>query len=112
MDFEPADATMADFAVGHHDLSTSPTSGFVKWLSVQRRDCDGVLKLISLNLVRTTAEGATTERIDGAARLRAVLTDEFRLDLDDIDSDDWNAVYRRVREAQDEYDRSLESVDG
>lgn len=112
MDFEAADATMADFAVGHHDLSTSPTSGFVQWLSVQRRDQHGVVKLISLNLVRTTGEDATTERLDGAARLRAVLTDEFGLQLDDIDADEWNDLYRRVREAQDEYERSLESVDG
>ena len=103
---------MADFAVGHHDLSTSPTSGFVKWLSVQRRDQDGVAKLVSLNLVRTTADAATTERLDGAAQLRAVLTDEFGLQLDDIGADEWSDLYLRVREAQDEYERSLEPVDG
>jgi hypothetical protein len=84
----------------------------VQWLSVQRRDQHGVVKLISLNLVRTTGEDATTERLDGAARLRAVLTDEYGLQLDDIDADEWNDLYRRVREAQDEYERSLESVDG
>jgi arylamine N-acetyltransferase len=112
MDFEVADASMADFAVGHLDLSTSPASGFVKWLSVQRRNGHGIVKLISLNLRRVTAEGSTEERLHGSAQLRAVLTDEFGMGLDDIGPDEWSRIYQRVRAAQDEYDRSLEPADG
>jgi arylamine N-acetyltransferase len=105
MDFSPAPAAPDAFAVAHADLSTSPTSGFVRSLVAQRRHAKGYEKLISLTLLRTTAAGVTEQALTGPDELRSVLADEFALPLDDFEPDEWATVYQRARAAQDEYDR-------
>jgi arylamine N-acetyltransferase len=107
MDFEPGEATMADFAVGHADLSTSPTSGFVQRLNAQRRFAGGFDKLISCTLRRVRPTGETIVALESSAEVRAALADEFGLPLDDWEPEEWDAVYQRARAAQEEYDRTV-----
>ena len=107
MDFSLAEATMADFAVGHVDLSTSPASGFVQRLTAQRRYADRFDKLVSCTLRRVRPTGETTVALGSSAEVRAVLADEFGLPLDDWEPGEWDAVYQRARAAQEEYDRTV-----
>src|SRR5262249_55850860 len=93
MDFEPGEATMADFAVGHTDLSTSATSGFVRRLTAQRRDADSYHKLVSCTLRRVRPTGETIVALGSSAEVRAALADEFGLPLDDWEPGEWDAVY-------------------
>ncbi len=107
MDFEPTLAGPADFAGAHVDLSTSPTSNFVRWLTACRRHTDGYDKLVSCTLRRFTATGESRETAASSGQLRAMLADEFRLSLDDFGADDWDLVWRRAKAAQEEYERGL-----
>ena len=52
MTWRSAPAEMPDFAAQHAYLSTSPESGFVKLLSVQRRDAEGADVMVGLVLRR------------------------------------------------------------
>jgi arylamine N-acetyltransferase len=52
MSWRSAEATMAEFAPRHEWLSTSPESGFVRLVTVQRRDATGVDILRGLMLTR------------------------------------------------------------
>ncbi len=108
MDFAPGEAVMADFAVAHADLSTSPISGFVQRLTAQRRHADGYDKLISCTLLRVGSDGRRVERLASSTHVRQVLADEFRLRLDDLEPGEWDAIYKRARAAQDEYDRTAD----
>ena len=107
MDFEPGDATMADFADGHADLSTSRTSSFVRRLTAQRRHADGCDKLVSCTVLRTRADGVHIQRLASSAEVRSLLADEFGLPLDDLEPGEWDAVYQKARAAQEEYDRTV-----
>jgi arylamine N-acetyltransferase len=72
------------FAEQHRDLSTSPDSGFVKVLTVQRRDATGVDILRGLAFQRV-GEGAHARDLQSRDELVAVLRDPFGLDLGRVD---------------------------
>jgi N-hydroxyarylamine O-acetyltransferase len=61
MDFRPGTATMSGFEAKHHELSTSPDSGFVRVTVVQRRDATGFDTLRGLTLSREPGTRATLE---------------------------------------------------
>jgi arylamine N-acetyltransferase len=106
MDFEPDEAAPDAFAASHRELSTAPTSGFVRWLSTFQRHDQGFDRLISRTLIRARPEKTTYERIEGAPTLRAVLAEQFGLRTDDIAADEWSALYQRISADQDAYDRA------
>jgi arylamine N-acetyltransferase len=108
MDFEPARATPAHFADGHAHLSTSPESGFVKWISVQRRDADGVDKLISRTLRRVDADGVSERTLDSQAEWLAALAGVFGITLDDVTQQERGVLWHEARTAHEEWLRSRE----
>lgn len=79
-----AEATgMEAFTERHEWLSTSPESGFVQVLTVQRREAGGVDILRGLTLLRV-GEGASEATLEAEAELLDALTDVFGLDLGDV----------------------------
>jgi len=103
MDFEPRVANAADFRTAHERLSTSPDSGFVRWISAQRRDATGCDKLISCTLRRIEGTQTTERSLDTASDWFGALADVFGLPLDDVDAPGRAALYGRARAAQDEW---------
>ncbi len=103
MDFEPRLAIPDDFAGSHAHLSTSPESGFVRWISVQRRDALGVDKLLSCTLRRVEAAGPQERTLDNPDDWFAALADIFGLTLDDVDPAGRDALWRRAWTAQEEW---------
>ena len=98
MAWRSAPAELAAFEATNTKLSTSPESGFVKVLSVQRRHADGVDILRGLVLSRVGA-GAYERTLDSAADLKAVLADVFAFDLDDFDDTVLDALWDRTHAA-------------
>jgi N-hydroxyarylamine O-acetyltransferase len=106
MDFESRLATPEDFAASHAHLSTSPESGFVRWISVQRRDASGVDKLLSCTLRRIDGSGQHDRTLETASEWFAALADIFGLTLDDVDSAARQALWRKAWAAQEEWQES------
>jgi arylamine N-acetyltransferase len=106
MDFEPRLARPADFVRSHRVLSTSPESNFVRYLIVARRDATGSHKLVSCSLTRRDGGGSTTTALNSPAEWFAALADVFLITLDDTTPEERDALWRRARHAQDEWDRS------
>jgi arylamine N-acetyltransferase len=94
---EPA-ATMDAFAARNVELSTSPDSGFVKVLTVQRRDANGVDILRGLVLQRVGAD-ASTRTLTSRAELADVLGDVFSLDVSGRGRAQNDALWARLRDA-------------
>jgi N-hydroxyarylamine O-acetyltransferase len=83
MSWRAVPAEMDDFAAQHAFLSTSPDSGFVKLVSVQRRDVAGADVMVGLALRRVdAAEPAAPRLLTDRADWFDVLTDLFGLRLD------------------------------
>jgi N-hydroxyarylamine O-acetyltransferase len=78
MSWQSTRASIDDFAERHRWLSTSPESGFVKFLTVQRRDATGVDILRGLCFFRTGADAFETTIAD-KRELAQVLGDVFAL---------------------------------
>lgn len=106
MDFRPARATVDDFAERHVYLSTSPASGFVRTLAVQRRDATGVDVLRGCVLSREGFGPVAPRDIDSPAEWFGVLADLFALDLSDIDGQARDALWARVRTAHEAWLRA------
>ena len=77
-----AEPTAIDaFADRHEHLSTSPESGFVRVLTMQRRDVDALDILRDLTLRRITSAGTSTTTIETEADWHAVFADVFGIDV-------------------------------
>jgi arylamine N-acetyltransferase len=97
-----APADMAAFEARNIELSTSPESGFVKILSVQRRSPAHVDILRGLFLIRVDRE--TTQRtLESKGELSAALGDVFGFDVADFPGDALDDLWRRARAAHDAY---------
>ncbi len=90
------------FATRNEWLSTSPESGFVRVLTVQRRDATGVDVLRGLNLIRI-GEGAQTRTLDSQTELVEVLRD-FGFDVDAFDDAAIGALWTKVHRAHVEWE--------
>jgi N-hydroxyarylamine O-acetyltransferase len=88
MNFRSSAATLDAFEDRHRHLSTSPESGFVRTVTVQRRVRDGVSALRALTFTTRNHNGTTTQLVTDQGDWFALLADEFRLTLDGVD-DDW-----------------------
>ncbi|MGB8381557.1 MAG: arylamine N-acetyltransferase [Dermatophilaceae bacterium] len=101
MDFADSPATMADFQAKHIQLSTDPRSGFVAWVSVQRRTADAAWALKNLVLTRYDGEQAAARDLDSPGALWETL-DRFHFtppDLTDVERDAlWDRLWAAHRE--------------
>jgi N-hydroxyarylamine O-acetyltransferase len=96
MDFEPQEASMADFAEKHEYLSTSPESGFVRVCTTQRRDAQGVDIVRALTLSRLDGGSRPPTVLESPEKWYAALSDVFGLTLHDISAADRARLWRRV----------------
>ena len=98
MSWRSAPAQTGDFAERHRWLSTSPDSGFVRVLAVQRRDATGVDILRGLTLLRV-GDGASETTLDSQEKLLDALGDTFGFDLDAIGPEALDRLWHRTHEA-------------
>ena len=89
-------ATMRDFAEKHRWLSTDPASGFVRVLTLQRRDATGVDILRGCVLQRV-GERASSRDLVTKAELDDTLADVFGIDLAKLDADRLAAMWERMQ---------------
>ncbi len=108
MTWRAAPTDMQTFAGQHQALSTSPESGFVRVLTVQRRDATGVDTLRSRTL-RRTGTNATETRLDSRHELVDALSGIFGIDLTSVDDNRLNALWDQVQRAHEEWLASRES---
>ena len=103
MDFEAAIAAPDAFDAAHAHLSTSPSSGFVRFLSAIRRDPAGADKLVGCTLRRIEGPRSVERELTDPAEWFAALADVFGLTLDDLDGSDRDALWKRTRATHDEW---------
>jgi arylamine N-acetyltransferase len=103
MSWRSAPTGMGAFAARHEWLSTSPESGFVRVLTVQRRDASGVDILRGL-VLRRLGGGATSATLTSRADLTDALGDVFGVDITAADDGTSDALWARVRAAHDAWE--------
>ena len=86
MDFGPVADGPPTFAANHAHLSTSPESGFVRTLAVQRRDPAGTDTLRGCQMIRHDAAGRSKRTVTERSEWLAALA-RFDLDLSGVDLD-------------------------
>ena len=86
-----------ELAAAHEQLSTSPDSGFVTVATAQRRYADRFVVLRACTLSRIEASGTTTEVVERREDWFAALAEVFDLRLVDLDADDQERLWQRVR---------------
>ena len=85
MNFRAAVADLDAFEDRHRHLSTSPESGFVRTVTVQRRTHDAVIALRALTFTERCHDGMSTRYVTKRDEWFALLADEFLLPLDGVD---------------------------
>jgi len=96
MDLDARPVSLAEATTRHTELSTTPSSPFVRALAVQRRDAGGVDLLRWTWLLRVDGPGPAGwhERVLGSpAELAEVCRDVFGLSLDEVSPAELAAVY-------------------
>lgn len=89
---------LSSFDATNTYLSTSPDSGFVKILSVQRRSAAAVDILRGLLLIRR-GQGAYERTLESADELTATLRDVFGFDLDEFTDGSLTTLWKRAHAA-------------
>ncbi|MFD3546707.1 arylamine N-acetyltransferase [Streptomyces sp. NPDC058655] len=103
MDFAPDPVELSSFAAEHARLSTSPESGFVRVLTAQRRDAEGVDVLRGCVLRRIGIAGTDERTIDCADHWYGVLAGVFHLDLTDVAAPARAQLWHRVHTAHQKW---------
>lgn len=98
MAWRSAPTGLAAFGERHTWLSTSPASGFVRVLTVQRRDAMGTDTLRGLRLQRIGARSTETI-LDSVDELTGALAEVFGIDVDAIGHEALVALWSRVHDA-------------
>ncbi len=114
MTFSMVPATEPDFAAQHEYLSTSPDSGFVKWVTIQHRDARGCDIMRGLTLFRVDGPRRTSRVVDDRDDWFTALGDVFGLTLLDATPQAKNRLWRRAvaaHEAWRELQASKTAVD-
>jgi N-hydroxyarylamine O-acetyltransferase len=106
MDFEPASAAPSAFELAHLELSTSPTSSFVRNFTVQRRDGTGVDKLVGCTLRRIEGARTVEWQLRNAVEFFAALADIFGLTLDDVEPNAREALWQRTLAAHEDWTKT------
>lgn len=96
MVFELEPTTIDRFAARNVVLSTSPDSVFVKTVTAQRRDADGVDIIRGQVLSRVTDTANAVRTLETRAEWFDALADVFGLTLDDVDADARTRLWQRV----------------
>jgi arylamine N-acetyltransferase len=103
-DFSRAAASTEDFAEMHEELSSSPTSGFVRVATVQR--CiDGGVEILR-GCVQSTQTGSGVQRrdVDSGDDWWGIVIEGFGLAYGDVPRAERDAVWNRVRATHEEWD--------
>jgi arylamine N-acetyltransferase len=100
MSFRSQAASMAAFDARHAHLSTSPESGFVRTVTVQRRDRDQLVALRALTL-STRRETTTTRVVADRAEWFDLLADELHLRLDGAEQRAKDLLWRHAVSAHE-----------
>ncbi|NUT31878.1 MAG: arylamine N-acetyltransferase [Hamadaea sp.] len=108
MDFGPVAAGPQTFADMHEHLSTSPESGFLRALAVQRRFATHSETLRGRTIIRHDAAGRSS-RIAADRREWDAALAAFGLDLTDVDLD---ALWGRVEADHEAWLASLAAAEG
>lgn len=95
--------TMDAFAERHVALSTSPGSGFVRILTVQRRDVSGVDILRGLTLSRV-GERSSSSTLSAKSELVSAMEDVFGLDLRTLEAVTLEALWARAYTAHEAWE--------
>jgi N-hydroxyarylamine O-acetyltransferase len=95
MAWHAAPSGIEAFSAKHEWLSSAPESGFVRVLTVQRRDATGVDILRGCVLQRV-GEGATTADLRSRQELEDALADLFGLDLATIEPGKMDGMWTRM----------------
>jgi len=98
----PTDAESVERA--HTYLSTDPSSGFLKCLTVARRDAAGVDVLRGCVLSRVSPNGTEARDLTSYDEWRAALTDGVGLPVDDVPAHDLRALFDRNLAAHHDWD--------
>jgi len=103
MVFRTSVADIGEFASRNDYLSTSPESGFVKLMTVQRRDASGVDILRGLSVKRIDVDDAECGEwtIRSQSDFFGTLVDLFGLSLEGVDDDARSGLWQRVRDTHD-----------
>jgi arylamine N-acetyltransferase len=99
MSWRSVSATMADFAVRHDWLSTSPDSGFVRVATAERRDATGVDVMRGLVLTRVGAGSAPSGPLTERSDWFTALADVFGLHFGEMSPDQRDRLWTRVHAA-------------
>lgn len=96
LDFAPGEASLADLTSRHRKLSTSAGSGFVRTVTLARRDGSGADILRGLLLNHLDARGGRVTELTTGADWFAAVADVFDLPLTDVDDTRRAALWRRL----------------
>jgi N-hydroxyarylamine O-acetyltransferase len=102
MSWRSASTDLDVFAPRNEFLQTSPESGFVKVLTVQRRDATGVDILRGLAFERV-GTGASESTITSRDEFGDVLGDVFGLHLNGFDESERDALWTKLRDAHERW---------
>jgi len=105
-DFAREPAATGRFLEKHHELSTSPSSGFVRVATIMRRVGGGVEILRGCSHSTTTAAGTTSREVASEQEWWAVVIDGFGLGYGDLPAEERARVWTKVRAAHETWEAS------
>lgn len=105
MTFRAAATSMDAFADRHAFLSTSPESGFVRTVTVQRRDHDHLVVVRALT-VTTVAERTESRVVSDRVEWFDLLADELHLHLDGADAAAKDRLWQHAVAAHEAHERA------
>jgi arylamine N-acetyltransferase len=104
VDFSRAVATTSDFLAMHETLSTSPSSRFVKVVSISRRATGGIDGLRGCVFSRITPSGVERRDVGSADEWWGLVVDHFELEYRDISADERLRLWTRLHKTHDAWD--------
>ena len=103
MNFCSSSTTMDVFENAHHRMSTSPDSGFVRTVTAQRRQPQGVTAVRACTLTTRDHSGTSKRFVTDREEWFALLADEFLLPLDGVDNDARDRLWASASAAHAEW---------
>ena len=101
MNFRADVAGLEAFEVRHQRLSTSPESGFVRTVTVQRRTGDGAIALRALTYTERDHTGTSTRIVTERGEWFDLVADAFLLPLDGVDVAARDRLWASARASHD-----------